>query len=76
MLGADAYYNAIGGQELYTFSKFRERGISLNFVQTGAVTYEQAAKEFVPNLSIIDVMMYNSVDQIREHLQNFTLVTE
>ena len=76
MLGATEYYNAIGGQQLYSFSDFKEQNISLKFLQTKEIVYKQFQNEFQPNLSIIDIMMFNSVEQIQEMLQQFTLVCE
>lgn len=75
-LGADMYYNAIGGRELYDFEHFRERGMELFFLQPGDTVYVQGGKPFVPNLSIIDVMMYNSVEEIVAMLRNYTLIAE
>lgn len=76
LLGAAEYYNAIGGQELYSFSDFVERGIKLKFLKTGKVEYKQFKNEFQPNLSILDVMMFNSVEEIQAHLNNYTLIEE
>ena len=73
-LGATEYYNAIGGQELYSFDDFRAEGIELAFVKTGDVKYKQFKNEFQPNLSIIDVMMFNSKEEIQKMLKNFTLI--
>lgn len=75
-LGADTYYNAIGGRELYDFSHFREQGLKLCFLQSGEIAYTQSGEAFVPNLSIIDVMMYNSVAEIKKMLENYTLLAE
>ena len=76
ILGATEYYNAIGGQQLYSYSDFQKQGISLKFLQTQEIVYEQFQNEFQPNLSIIDVMMFNSVEQIQQMLQKYTLVCE
>lgn len=76
LLGATEYYNAIGGQELYSFSDFAERGIKLKFLKTGHVEYPQFKNEFQSNLSILDVMMFNSVEEIQAHLNNYTLIEE
>lgn len=76
ILGATEYYNAIGGQQLYSYSDFQKQGISLKFLQTQGIVYEQFQNEFQPNLSIIDVMMFNSVEQIQQMLQKYTLVCE
>lgn len=75
-LGADVYYNAIGGRDLYSFSHFQEKGIRLFFLQTEEISYSQGKNGFVPNLSIIDVMMHNPVGKIQEMLQAYTLLGE
>lgn len=75
-LGATDYYNAIGGQKLYSFSAFQERGIQLSFLQTGDIAYEQFGDTFQSNLSILDVMMFNSKEHISNFLQEYTLITE
>ena len=73
-LGAADYYNAIGGRKLYDSETFRERGIRLYFLQTDDIRYEQFGHPFQGNLSIIDVMMFNPVEKIREMLAQFTLI--
>lgn len=65
-MGADTYVNAIGGIELYSTDEFRLSGIELKFIKSRPVEYPQFANEFVPWLSIIDVMMFNSVERIAE----------
>ena len=75
-LNATEYYNAIGGIELYSFDIFRKNGIILSFLKTNEITYQQFNNEFVSNLSIIDVMMFNSKDKIKEMLDDFTLIRE
>jgi len=75
LLGADTYCNSIGGTELYDKTVFRENGINLYFHSMDSdIAYPQFGKEFVPNLSIIDVMMFNSVEDIRKLLRRYTLV--
>ncbi len=73
-VGADHYINAIGGKELYDKDKFATEGIKLSFIDTKDIEYKQFDKEFVPNLSIIDVMMFNSKEESRELLQRYELV--
>lgn len=75
LLGATEYYNAIGGRELYSYEAFREHGLQLKFVETKNIVYQQFDNTFQPNLSIIDVMMFNSRDKIREYLEAYTLIT-
>jgi hypothetical protein len=74
LLGGDEYMNAIGGQELYSENDFAKEGISLKFLKTGCVEYKQFRNNFTPNLSIIDIMMFNSPQAIREILNNYELV--
>ena len=73
-LGADEYINAIGGQELYDKKEFAENGIRLNFLQANLREYRQLKNEFVAGLSIIDIMMFNSKEEIKEMLNDFILV--
>ncbi len=74
LLGGNEYINSIGGMELYDFKEFRENGIELAFLKTEEITYPQFGGEFVPNLSIIDVMMFNSVPEIKDMLNRYTLI--
>lgn len=70
-LNADIYINAIGGQDLYVAEAFRNEGIELRFIKTKPVEYKQFDNEFVPWLSIIDVMMFNSKKRIKEYLHDY-----
>ena len=74
VLGGNEYINAIGGTELYDFEEFRENGIELAFLKPDDIMYPQFGGEFVPNLSIIDVMMFNSVPEIQKMLNRYTLI--
>ena len=74
LLGADTYYNAIGGQELYNKDDFKEEGLDLYFVQTNLTPYAQLAKEFVSGLCIIDVLMHNGKEETKQLLNEYTLI--
>jgi hypothetical protein len=63
--GASTYVNAIGGMELYSKISFQEKGIDLKFIKTLPYEYMQLGDEFVPWLSIIDVMMFNPLSTIQ-----------
>ena len=67
-VGASTYLNAIGGTELYSTEAFRSHGIELQFLRSAPLDYAQFGGAFVPWLSIIDVMMFNSVDTIKRCL--------
>jgi hypothetical protein len=72
--GADHYTNSIGGQELYDKAAFEYEGVDLKFIKMGDVRYQQLGNEFVPALSIIDVMMFNSPETIQEMLGKYELI--
>ena len=74
--GADHFLNAIGGQQLYSKDEFAQYDIRLDFVQTNPIQYRQDTKlgEFIPNLSIIDVLMNNGREGTRQLLTQYTLV--
>lgn len=75
LLHADTYYNAVGGKELYDKDEFANHGISLRFLKTNdGLQYEQFPRmDFVPNLSILDVLMFNSVADVNRLLDDYTL---
>ena len=71
---ADVYLNASGGQELYNKEVFKRNGIKLKFIKMNDIQYTQFTNEFLPFLSIIDVMMFNSEEKIKKMLDNYTLI--
>lgn len=75
-VGATEYYNSVGGRELYSFTEFRKNGIRLKFLKTNDIKYQQFGNAFQSNLSIIDVMMFNSKEEIRKMLNNYIIITD
>lgn len=71
---ASIYINPIGGKELYAAEDFARNGIHLKFLKPGNVIYKQFKNEFIQWLSIIDVMMFNPVDEINIMLDSFELM--
>lgn len=71
--GASRYINPTGGMELYDKSTFAEAGIELFFIQSEKVEYPQFGGEFVPWLSILDVLMFNSPTQVHALLDRYAL---
>jgi hypothetical protein len=69
------YINPIGGQDIYSKELFDSEGVKLNFLKTNPITYTQYKNEFIPWLSMIDVIMFNSPDQIHSYLNNYQLIT-
>lgn len=74
-LNATQYINTIGGQDLYSYSNFKSNNIDLSFIKMNEIRYKQFDNEFIPNLSIIDVMMFNSKEDIQKMLESYTLIT-
>jgi len=73
-LNATEYYNAMGGQKLYSHNEFEKRGITLKFLETKKIEYCQFGNLFQENLSILDVMMFNSKQNIHQYLNEYRLI--
>jgi hypothetical protein len=74
-VNADTYINTIGGIELYAKREFRTQGIDLQFIKARPFEYAQLGGAFVPWLSIVDVMMFNPLDVVRECIAtNYELI--
>lgn len=68
-LQATVYINPPGGVDLYSPEVFQNNQIELRFLQTGGIQYPQFNHEFISNLSILDVIMFNSREQIHSYLK-------
>jgi hypothetical protein len=73
-LQGNEYINPIGGIDLYSKDLFKQNGINLNFIKPNEIRYKQYNNEFIPWLSILDVMMFNSKDEIHRMLDDFKLM--
>jgi hypothetical protein len=71
---AQHYINPIGGKEIYSQDLFENSSVELSFIKTNDIVYSQFKNDFVPGLSIIDVLMFNSIEQIKSLLQNYQLI--
>lgn len=74
LLDADTYINPIGGQGLYNKDEFSSNKIKLMFLESQSIIYQQLNNVFIPALSIIDVLMFNSVRETNEILTKFKLI--
>lgn len=74
ILNARSYINSIGGKSLYSRENFSQEGIDLKFLKSKPIKYKQFDNEFVPWLSIIDVIMFNSREEVAKMLDYFDLV--
>jgi hypothetical protein len=67
-LGAGEYVNPPGGVDLFDPRKFAASGIRLTLQKLIDFTYECRGYEFEPYLSIIDVLMWNPCEKVKEFL--------
>jgi hypothetical protein len=74
-LDSENYMNPIGGMTLYDKQYFSDKGVNLSFVKAKLEKYKQlGGGGFVGGLSIIDVIMNNTIDEMKSHLVNYELV--
>lgn len=69
------YINAIGGRDFYNQQKYIDCGVDIKFIQSTLTPYSQFGKNFVPGLSIIDILMFNDLPTISEMLDQYELIT-
>lgn len=72
-LKATEYYNPIGGVNLYDHNNFQQEGINLIFFKGEFPEYKHLSRfpvdKYIPQLSIIDILMSNSKKDIRAMLK-------
>lgn len=74
-LGADTYINPPGGVALFDPQKFYRADIQLEFLKIHLQPYAQKKAKFIEGLSIIDVMMFNSPERVRQMLDDYEIFT-
>ncbi len=70
------YINLIGGYKLYDTNQFSEYQINLSFLKPKRIHYKQFNGEFFPDLSIIDIMMFNPIEEIHKYLHMYSLINK
>ncbi|NEV93951.1 WbqC family protein [Psychroflexus sp. YR1-1] len=73
-LEGNKYVNAFGGMDLYEKKDFKKFGIELQFLKSNIKSYKQFTNNFVPGLSIIDILMFNNKQSCIEMLSDFELL--
>jgi len=73
-VGASSYINPIGGVALYDAPAFDRFGIELRFLNPEPSPYAQEGDDFVPSLSIIDMLMFTGVAGARARLGQYRLL--
>ncbi|PGT81122.1 WbqC family protein [Bacillus sp. AFS040349] len=72
-LNSSHYINSSGGKKLYSKEKFLSHGIMLNFLESNSIQYTQNNVNYLPCLSIIDTLMFNSKEQVKIFLDEYNL---
>ena len=73
-LNASEYVNPPGGREIFNKKQFEEANIDLNFLEVNLKEYNQRRSTFEDGLSMIDVMMFNSPEEINEFLDDYSII--
>ena len=74
-LQCSQYINMVGGKHLYQSKAFNEYNVKLTFIRPDPIKYQQYGNEFLNNLSIIDIMMFNDINTVRnKHLTEYHLI--
>jgi hypothetical protein len=68
------YWNLPGGQSFFDKTKYDNAGLTLKFQKIHLTPYDQKKEVFEPGLSILDALMFNSIGEINEMLDNFELI--
>jgi hypothetical protein len=74
MPGVTEYWNPPGGMSFFDKTKYEENAIELKFHKIKLQEYNQKRTPFIPYLSILDVLMFNSVAEINIMLSNYELI--
>ena len=60
--------------DLYNKDEFLKSHIDLSFLKSDKIIYNQFEYNFLPFLSIIDILMFNNKPEIREFLNKYSLI--
>jgi hypothetical protein len=60
IVGAQTYLNPLGGQHLFNKADFSVNGVSLEFLEYSDQLYNVGEFDFIPGLSVLDALMWNS----------------
>lgn len=73
-LGYHTYVNPPGGLSFFDRKKYEQAGIELQFLEAELKQYNQRIGKFEPGLSIIDMMMFLDVSEIKQLLNYYKIV--
>lgn len=69
------YINNESGRKLYAQEQFQKEHITLQFIHPIISEYAQLSKNFESHLSIIDLLMNLSVDELKHHLNDHRITS-
>lgn len=72
-LKSDTYINSPGGESFISDKGFSKAGIELGFIQPRLDFYDQKGNDFVPNLSIFDVLFFNGVESTKKYIKDYSI---
>ena len=75
LLQATSYVNAPGGRELFDPQAFASNDIALQILEPQLVPYPQGSGPFIAGLSILDLLMWNSPQEVRQLISQYSLDT-
>ena len=74
VLGVSEYVNPIAGRNIFIKNDFTKNSTQVRFLQNKLLKYAQPCRHFIEGLSIIDVLMFNSIDESVKLIHNYTIV--
>lgn len=72
--GVTEYWNPTGGMTFFDPQKYQINKIELKFQKVKLSEYDQKREIFEPGLSIIDILMFNSIKTVKEMLNDYELL--
>lgn len=72
-LGYNTYINPPGGMSFFNREKYQINDVDLQFLVQEIIPYRQNREVFIPALSMIDVMMFCSCNEINEMLCKYKI---
>ena len=73
-MGMNSFINPERGQSFVSREKYKKKGVQLRFLIYNHPEYDQKRDEFIPALSIIDAMMFNTPEEINQMLDEYKLI--
>ena len=73
-LNADIYINPVDGREIFDKEKFIKHNIKLKFIKPVLSDYVQRIGRFEKGLSIIDVMMFNDKESLKQIINEYEII--